>query len=225
LAEQASGPCSRQMKERNPMRFQDVPQKGKRGKIVASRNRFGQYLKQFVPPKQPGTAAQLGVWGKMTELSWLWNELSDERREAWYRLASNVESRRSLGQSGPLDGILLFKKINAVLRTCRRELLLDPPPLPAFGPNPVVGFTVRERRGGVSLKVKLSPNVRCADRPVLEDLMVFAWAPCNAGVAKNGLYAFLGLLPAPVKSESDITRLYFKKVKEWRNTGMSRLRP
>jgi hypothetical protein len=51
------------------MRSQDVLQKGKRGKLVASRNRFGQYLKEFVPPKQPGTAAQREVWGNMTELS------------------------------------------------------------------------------------------------------------------------------------------------------------
>jgi hypothetical protein len=46
--------------------------------------------------------------------------------------------------------------------------------------------------------------------------MVFAWAPCNAGVDKNSLYVFLGLLPAPVRGESDITKLFLKKLKEWR---------
>jgi len=198
------------------MRVVDVPQRGKRGKIIASRNRFGAYQKECVPPKQPGTRAQRSAWGNMTELSRLWNELSDKRREAWNRLASEVESRRSLGQSGPLDGILLFKKINAVLRTVGREQVLDPPPLPTFGPNPVAGFTVREHRGGIALKVIVSPDVRWEDRPAREDLMVFAWAPCNSGVAKNGLYAFLGLLPAPINGESDITELYLKKLKEWR---------
>jgi hypothetical protein len=198
------------------MRFQDVPQKGKRGKIVASRNRFGPYHKEFVPPKQPGTAAQRRVWGNMAELSWLWNDLSDARRDAWYRLAGEVESRHSMGKSGPLDGILLFKKLNSVLRTCGRELLLDPPPPPSFGPNPLVGFIVREGRGGIAMKVKVSPDLRWEDRPALEDLMVFAWAPCNAGVAKNGLYAFLGLLPPPTKGESDIIELYLKKLKQWR---------
>jgi hypothetical protein len=74
------------------MRFQDVPQKGKRGRIVASRNRFGPYQKEFVSPKQPSTAAQRGVWGNMAELSWRWNELSDERREAWHRLADGKQS-------------------------------------------------------------------------------------------------------------------------------------
>jgi hypothetical protein len=103
-----------------------------------------------------------------------------------------------------------------VLRTCGREPLLDPPPLPVFGPNPVVGFAIRAGRGGIALKVKVSRDVRWEDRPALEDLMVYAWAPCNAGVDKNGLYVFLGLLPAPVRGESDLTKLYLKKLKEWR---------
>jgi len=198
------------------MRFQDVPQKGKRGKIIASRNRFGPYQKQFVPPKHPGTAAQQEVWGNMTEFSRLWNELSDERRESWRRRAEEVHSRPSMGQSGPLDGAQFFKKINTVLRTCGREPLLDPPPLPVFGPNPVVGLVIREGKRGITLKLKVSPKVRWDARPAQEDVMVFAWAPCNAGVDKNCHYAFLGLLPRPHGGMSDITKLYLKKLNEWR---------
>jgi len=198
------------------MRIVDVPQRGKRGKIVASRNRYGQYLKELVPPKQPRTASQRGVWNSLTGLWPVWNEISDERREAWRRLAARIRSRRILGQSGPLDGPTLFRKLNTVLQTCGRERLLDPPPLPVFGPNPVTGLVIREGKGGVALKVKLSPKLRWEDRPAEEDLMVFAWAPCNAGVDKNSHYAFLGLLPAPKNGESDITEMYLKKLKAWR---------
>jgi hypothetical protein len=198
------------------MKTLDVPQKGKRGRVVTSRNHFGPYLKEFVSPNQPGTASQRGVWGNMTELSWMWNELGDERRTPWRRLALQVHSRPNLGKSASLDGAQLFKKLNTVLRTCGRELLLDPPSLPTFGPNPVVGFAIRQAKGGVALKVKVSRDVRWEDRPALEDLMVYAWVPCNAGVDKNGLYVFIGLLPAPTRGESDITKLYLKKLKEWR---------
>jgi hypothetical protein len=198
------------------MRVSDVPQRGKRGRIIASRNRFGQYQKEFVRPNQPGTPAQRDVWGNMIEFWRVWNEISDERREAWRRQAEEVHSRSSMGQSGPLDGAQFFKKINTVLRTCGRELLLDPPPSPVFGPNPVIGFAIREARGRIALKVKLSPKVRWDARPAQEDLMVFAWAPRNAGVHQNHHYAFLGLLPAPVKHEIDITKLYLKKLEEWR---------
>ncbi len=152
----------------------------------------------------------------MAEFSHIWNDLSDERREAWRRRALEVHSRSSFGKSGPLDGILLFKKINTVLRTCGREPLLDPPPLPVFGPNPVVGFRIREVRDPIAMKVKIFPRVGWEARLGQEDLMVFAWAPCNAGVDKNSHYSFLGLLSAPVRGESDIIKLYLKKLKEWR---------
>ena len=95
-------------------------------------------------------------------------------------------------------------------------MLLDPPPLPVFGPNPVIGFAIREVRGRTVLKFKISPKVCWDDRPAQEDLMLFAWAPCNAGVDKNSLYAFLGLLPVPQGGMCDITELFLKKLKEWR---------
>src|ERR1035441_4373775 len=44
-----------------------------------------------------------------------------------------------------------------------------------------------------------------------EDIMVFASPPWKAGRTYCNDYRFLGLLPAPVKGWSDITRLYFKK--------------
>ena len=120
-------------------------------------------------------------------MSRLWNELVEERREAWRRLAEKVRSRPRLGHSGPLDGCLLFKKLNSVLATCGRELLLYPPPLPRFGPNPVIGFEARRDEGELVFKLQITRRMRWEDRPPLEDLMVYGWAPCNAGVAKNSL--------------------------------------
>jgi hypothetical protein len=198
------------------MRKLDVPQSGSLGNMVASRNRFGSFVRERVSPNQPGTPAQRAVWANMTALSRLWNELEEERWDAWRRLAESVHSRPNLRQSGPLDGCLLFKKLNRVLCTCGREPLLDPPPPPAFGPNPAAGFEVRSTSAGLSFKLLASPKVRWETRPPLEDIMVFGWAPCNAGAAKNNRYAFLGLLPAPVNGECDITAMYLAKLKEWR---------
>ena len=198
------------------MKILDVPQSGSRGKVVASRNRFGPFQCERVPRNQPGTAAQHGMWGVMKRLSRLWNELAEEQREAWRRLAEKVHSRPKLGQSGPLDGCQLFKKLNSVLATCGRELLLDPPPLPQFGPNPVIGFEARRDAGKLVFKLQVTRRARWEARSPLEDLMVFGWTPCNAGAAKNSLYAFLGLVSAPVEWESDITAMYLAKLKQWR---------
>ena len=198
------------------MKIVDVEQRGKRGKTVAGRNRFGQFHYEWVCPEQPGTAAQCGVWGNMKVLSRLFNELTPEQMAAWRALALKVHSRPKLGQSGPLDGCQLFKKINRVLATCGREPLFDPPPLPVFGANPVEGFTISTGKGGPVFKLRVGRKVRWEARPPLEDIMVFGWAPYNAGVDKNSLYAFLGLAPAPEGGEIDIRGLYMKKLKEWR---------
>lgn len=149
-------------------------------------------------------------------MSRLWNELAEERRVAWRRRALEVHSRPNLNQAGTLDGCQLFKKINSVLATCQRELLFDPPPLPQFNQNPVEGFEVRKAKDRPVFRLKVSRKVRWQARPLLEDIMVFGWAPCNAGAEKNSLYAFLGLLRPPANGESDITEMYLAKLEEWR---------
>jgi hypothetical protein len=198
------------------MKRQKKNQSGALGDTVASRNRFGEYDRKRVTPKHPRTVSQLGSWGNMTDLSGLWNWLREDQRVAWRRRAREVRSRSNAGQSASLDGPLLFKKINRVLATCGREPLLDPPPLPKFGPNPVEGFTIRKGKRGPVFKLKLSREVQWEDRPVLEDIMVYGWAPYHAGVDKNTLYVFLGTVPPPEGGEIDFTELYLKKLKEWR---------
>jgi hypothetical protein len=142
--------------------------------------------------------------------------LPEEQWPAWQKLAVQVPSRPNLGHSAPLDAAQLFKKINRVLATCGRQPLFDPPPLPNFGPNPVEGFVVRYARGSMAFKLTVSPKVSWDARPPLEDLMVYAWAPCNPPVQMPRNWSFLGLLPAPVRGESDITKLYLRKLEEWR---------
>ncbi len=166
------------------MKFHDVPQSGSRGNIVASRNHFGPFQRERVSPEHPRTAAQQGVWDNMRDVSWLWNHLPEEHWPAWRKLALQVPSRPNMGKSASLDAAQLFKKINRVLATCGREPLFDPPPLPDFGPNPVEGFEVRTAKDRLVFKLKLSREFRWEARSPLEDIMVYAWAPCNPPVDK-----------------------------------------
>jgi hypothetical protein len=204
------------------MKFRDVPQSGSQGNTVASRNRSGAYRRQRVVPDQPATAAQRATWDNMADVSALWNLLEEERWEAWGRLAEGVHSRPNLGLSGRLSGCQLFKKINRVLATCHRQPLLDPPPLPQFGPNPVQGFEIRKARSRILLVLEVSRKLAWEARPPLEDLMVQSWAPYHPGTLKNDLYALLGLLPPPVDGEIDITDMYLKKLKEWQKLRYKR---
>ena len=198
------------------MKFKDVPQRGSRGKVTASRNRFGNFQRERVSPEHPSTAAQHGVWENMAELSWLWNRLSEEQWAGWRKLARQVYSRPNMGDSAPLDASQVFKKLNRVLATCGRPPLFDAPPLPQFGPNPVVGFNIRILNGSLAFRLLISPTVPWDARPPQEDIMVYAWTPCNGPVEKPRNWAFLGLAPAPMKGECDIRTLYLRKLKDWR---------
>jgi len=204
------------------MKVLDVPQSGKRGRMVASRNRFGPFQREQFSPHHPGTSAQKEVWGSMTYLSWLWNQLTELQRVEWRRLAQEVHSRPNLMQSGLLDGCQLFKKINRVLATCGRPPVVDPPSMPVFGPNPVEGFTITVGKSGPVFQLLLSPLARADTAAAPEELMVFAWAPCNAGVEQNDLFAFLGLVSASGPKAGDISKLYLKKLAEWRKLKAKR---
>ena len=182
---------------------------GARGDIVASRNRFGDYDRERVSPNPRPTPARRRVWDNMAYLSDLWNRIGEERRVGWGRLAEEFHSRPRLGQYGRLDGRLLFLKLNRVLATCGREPLLDPPPLPQFGPNPVEAFTIIEVKGRVAFQLKLG------ETPV-EDIMIFASPPRPAGRAYNSDYGFLGLLPPLQDGQSNFTEQFLTKLKEWR---------
>jgi hypothetical protein len=183
------------------------PQSGARGDEVASRNRSGQFLRQRVSPKNPRTAAQRRVRKYMRTFSRLWNKITEPQRTAWCADACNVLSRPKLGKPRPLDGQKFFNKINTVLAICGREPLLEPPPRPEFGPNPVVAFTATNGPGGIALMLGL--NMTPA-----EDIMLFASPPCNPGRSYCSNFSFIGLLPAPNEGISHFTRLYLKKLKE-----------
>jgi len=198
------------------MKFKDVPQRGSRGRITVSRNRFGPYQRERISPHHPCTAAQHGIWQSMADLSWLWHHLSPEQWAAWRRFAAEVYSRPNMGDSAPLEASQVFKKLNRVLATCGRPTLFDPPPLPEFAPNPVIGFEIRNENGSPAFKVRVSSPIPWEARSPLEDLMVYSWTPCNPPVDKPRNWAFLGLLPPPIAGESDITALYLAKLRAWR---------
>ena len=191
------------------MKTRKKEERGALGHTVASRNRFSEYVRERVIPYNVSTPARRRVWSNLAALSDLWNQITEEQRDGWYRLAERVHSRPRLAQSGRLDGRLLFLKLNTVLATCGHPPLIDPPPLPQFNRNPVRGFAISEARRRLRIKL-LVPEA-----PV-EEIMVFASPPCAPGKRATTDYAFLGLLPAPEAGESDITELYLGKLEEWR---------
>ena len=126
--------------------------------------------------------------------------LTEEQRRAWNAAAAKVRSRPRLWQSGWLTGQTFFAGINSARSRIGREMLLWPPDALVFQPNPVAGLSLSEEQGRMRLRVRMVG-------PVVGDIMVFGAAPCSAGRKKWRNGAYLGLLPAPVDGESDITEL------------------
>lgn len=186
------------------MKIIDVQQSGKLGTFITFRNRYGQFRRRYVVPKDPRSPAQLGVRSRFGRVSARWRVLTDEQRAAWIAAAGEVSSRSRLGKSGPLTGCQLFVKINSNLAFAGQAQVDDPPSYPRFGANPVGNLTITHSRGGVALKLSV---------PTAPTGTVLVWgtAPGSAGASFPGRFTFLGLLPDPAGGVSDITKLYVAK--------------
>ena len=141
----------------------------------------------------------------MTQFAQGWNDrLTEDQRIAWRRLAAALPRRTRNGRAYRLLGHHVFRAINSVLALLGREPRTNPPPEPKFGLNPQVTLQIKITSKGPALKLRVSGTPT-------EDIMVFASPPWKAVRTYCSDYRFIGLLPAPVKGWSDITRLYTKK--------------
>ena len=59
------------------------PQRGKRGKVVASRNHFGSYERAHTSPKKDRTPSQQRTTAGFGVISRAWSELTEAQRQAW----------------------------------------------------------------------------------------------------------------------------------------------
>src|ERR1035437_3478699 len=151
------------------------------------------------------TEAQRRTQRKMTQCSQGWNDqLTEDQRTGWRRLAEALPRRARKGRSYRVRGHQVFRAINSVLMLLGRQPRTDPPPLPKFGGNPRIALQTTGTSRCPALRRRLSGTPT-------EDIMVFASPPWKAGRTYCGDYRFIGLLPAPVRGWSDITRLYIKK--------------
>ena len=131
----------------------------------------------------------------------MWRTLTPEQQATWASDLHDVRSRPSLGQDGSLPPYLVFVKVNATLAAQGLPPVLTRPQPHTFTANPV-GELVATNTGGVA-DLKLSVPTTPAT-----DILVFAAAPCSAGVSFVNHYVMLGRLPAAEGGYSHITKLY-----------------
>jgi len=183
------------------MKTLDVPQSGKAGTFVTYQTRYGTVRRGYVVPYDPHTPIQLLRRRAMGQARFLWGTLTDPQRLAWSVAAGGRRTQRRLAKSGRLSGYLLFIKINCNLALVNRPMVFDPPRTPQFGASPVGELLITNDCGLITIKLRVFGKLA---HPIL----VLGTKPRSPGVSYVDHFAILGLLPAPVRGLSDITRLF-----------------
>jgi hypothetical protein len=174
------------------------------GTVVYVNSRYGQVARQYVHPRNPRTPEQQRNRGNFGAVSSHWRSLTPEQRTAWCLAAANKLMTTQSGRQVPLNGYNYFVSVNSR----RAELGLprfDLPPAEAtFSPNPVAELVITNTRGTIALKLRV-PS------PPAQYTLVQGATPVSTGTRCVQHFPFLGLLPPPTDSWSDITELYVNR--------------
>ena len=183
------------------MKIRDIPQAGSLGETVTYENRFGQVRRRKTIPRNPRTRVQMDWRAAFQRARDFWGSLTDEQFLAWEAVGRKRRTRAVLGRTNPLSGYLVSVSVNAHLAMIGLPMVPDPPPIPAFPANPVVGLVITNTGGAVSLKLRLS-------RKPGQYVLVFGVRPQGPGVTYVDHYRLLGVLPDNGDQVVDITDLY-----------------
>jgi hypothetical protein len=113
---------------------------GKSGNNVASRNRFGSYIRTRVIPVLVQNATTSAVRGNLTTLATAWRLLSDAQRAGWTALGASMIRSDSLGQPYTLTGFQAYQSVNRNLSTVGGATVSA---APAFAiPPALTGITI-----------------------------------------------------------------------------------
>jgi len=102
--------------------------RGKIGGNVFSRNKAGAYVRTFVKPTNPNSAAQQIIRNRIQGLVTGWRALSDAVRLGWNQTTHNFPQSNKLGETFYLTGQQLFTKFNSN-RLAFGEAAATTPPL------------------------------------------------------------------------------------------------
>ena len=177
------------------------PQSGRVGPVVYVNSRFGQLVRQFVPPRNPQTPDQQRNRSNFGAVSSRWRALAPEQRIAWSIAAADSYTISRAGLRVALNGYNYFVRVNASRAHLGLTQFDLPPTVPSFSPNPVAELSIANRGGTITMKLRVSG-------PSGQATLVQGAAPVSAGVRCVQHFPLLGLLPTPVDGWSDITALY-----------------
>lgn len=169
---------------------------GSVGGVVASRNRYGAYLRNRTVPVNPNTPRQLDVRANFGAASIAWSSVSAGQRGGWESYANQTPLLNRLGESVTLSANAMFLRVNAFRLDCGASIIFDAPLTPGASSlgNPTgvvaseatgVGFFTSGADavgpGMLSYGPVVSPGVQSFSGPF--------------SLARTGLFTAVGILP------------------------------
>lgn len=104
-----------------------VDGRNKIGGHVASKNRYGSYLRTKVTPVNPQTTRQQAVRNVLATNSQAWRGLTEPQRQGWIDAAINFPFTDIFGNTKILSGQALFVKLNGNLANVGATTISDAP--------------------------------------------------------------------------------------------------
>jgi hypothetical protein len=163
--------------------------------------RNGLIRRTRVTPRNPRSGAQQLIRQNLSTQAAAYDQLTDAQQEAWIAAAAQIQSKPSLGQSGPLTGLQLFTKVNCALLAIGAPTVTLPPAKSLLSPLPVDGLQITNT--GEAITMKLHTTNAPPDGTMLR-----ACAPQNSGCRRGVSYRILGTLDSPANGYVDITSAY-----------------
>lgn len=185
------------------MKYLGPPQSGSARGDTASRNRFGQYLRNRASPVQPRTPAQLNQRARMATNAAGWRALTDAQRAGWSSLGATISRTDALGQTYTLNGFMAYVSVNNNKLQAGDSLVSDAPTI--VTPPNLLTATLTLTSAAMSLAYTATPlaaGVR---------LFIFASPQVSPGINFQADYRLITVTAAAAASPANILAAYTTK--------------
>ena len=186
------------------MKIRTIPQRGKLGDIVASKNHYGPHHRKRPTRKRPFTATQTRTRAQFGHTSSGWSAITDAQRQGWCALGKETKTTSALGVKSSLTGQNTYTRINNARAAIRLPPLADAPAHVRFDPEPVTALRITNIAGRVSLELMVSGHPA-------GHIEVYGSPHFNAGRLVCWDLRLLGCMADPKPGWNDITDLYWRK--------------
>ena len=178
-----------------------IPQVGKEGLSVTWKGRTGQTRREVTTPRNPQTLAQQIIRQNLATQAAAYDALTEVQQEAWIAAAAQMQTKATLGQSGPLTGLQLFTKVNCARLAIGQVPVSAPPARPQFELLPIDTLVITNTGGVIAIRLHTTGTPP-------EGTMLRACPPQNSGTRRPAGSRLLGTLTSPVANHVDITSAY-----------------